>query len=318
MKQEKKLEYVNYVLLNKNADYQGPSSLFKCRNFDEYTFDMLENNYLYLCVAERLDDETECLTTLDIDNLYDVEKDNLKAMCVFKIMDNVKPYTSEENYERINGIIGRILNGDGTIEPRHLLAFQSEIKELAPGINVDHLINYLLEIPKRLDNPEINEKMKLLISIAKEARGTMKICALCEEPNNKDVWKRYGGDGSGYCVEYDMTGFNPANMVYPVLYADERNTDIVLSLIASFIGQTIIGMTMGQIKPDVSQFLKLFITKNKQWECQNEWRIISDEKDRIGSPKINRIIVGKKATEENRLKMAEFCKRRNIPLEDQD
>ena len=100
MNQDKKIEYVNNILLNKNAQYKGPSSLFKCRKFDEYTFDMLENDYAYLCPAEKLDDETECLTTLDIEDLYNQEKDNLTVACIFKIMEFVRPYTSEDNFEK--------------------------------------------------------------------------------------------------------------------------------------------------------------------------------------------------------------------------
>ena len=55
--------------MNRDASYKGPASLFKYRPFDEHTFDMLENKYLFLCVAEKLDDPTECMTSLNMQNL---------------------------------------------------------------------------------------------------------------------------------------------------------------------------------------------------------------------------------------------------------
>ena len=75
--------------MNKGAAYNGPTSLFKYRPFDQYTFDMLESNYLFLCKAEKLDDPTECITSLDIQNLYDLERDGLKRQCVFQIVETI-------------------------------------------------------------------------------------------------------------------------------------------------------------------------------------------------------------------------------------
>lgn len=80
--------------MNRDVSYKGPASLFKYRPFDEYTFDMLENKYLFLCVSEKLDDSTECMTILNMQNLYGLEGDGLKRQCVFRIMELIRPYIS--------------------------------------------------------------------------------------------------------------------------------------------------------------------------------------------------------------------------------
>ena len=69
-------------LLNQNMEigYCGPASLFKYRPFDEYTFDMLENNYLFLCAAENLDDKSECDTTIDIKRYIDGQLVNTETV----------------------------------------------------------------------------------------------------------------------------------------------------------------------------------------------------------------------------------------------
>ena len=41
-----------------------PRTLFKFRKFDEHTFDMIDNNYVYLANASSLDDPFDCLTSI--------------------------------------------------------------------------------------------------------------------------------------------------------------------------------------------------------------------------------------------------------------
>ena len=316
MNHNEKLNYINYVLMDRDATYKGPASLFKYRPFDEYTFDMLENKYLFLCAAEKLDDPTECMTSLNMQNMYDLERDGLKRQCVFQIMELIRPYTSKENFEQIQMLISQVLNRNGTVRPNHLLDIQPEIDELVPGVNTAPIVNYLVNIPEKLDEPEINEQVKTLILGAYEARQKMGICSLCENDNNDYMWENYADKSSGYCVEYDMTDFKPANMLFPVIYQDERETNIVMSIVANFIGQMIFGMSSHQIQPDTSQYLRLFITKYKQWEYQNEWRILGDANTKTKAPPIKRIIIGNKVNEENKKQLADYCLKNNILFEE--
>ena len=56
MNNEEKIEYLNNIIYKKlNLDYGGPTSLFKYRPFDKFTFDMLEKNYIYCCPADKED-----------------------------------------------------------------------------------------------------------------------------------------------------------------------------------------------------------------------------------------------------------------------
>lgn len=131
---------------------------------------MLENKYLFLCVAEKLDDPTECMTSINMQNLYDLERDGLKRQCVFRIMELIRPYTSEENYEQIQVLISQVLIKNGTVRTNFLLDVLPEIDELVPGVNIAPIVNYLLNIPKKLDEPGISDQIKTLILGAYEAR----------------------------------------------------------------------------------------------------------------------------------------------------
>lgn len=302
--------------MNRDASYKGPASLFKYRPFDEYTFDMLDNKYLFLCAAENLDDPTECMTSLNMQNLYDLERDGLKRQCVFQIMEFVRPYTSEENFEQIQMLISQVLNRNGTVRPNHLLDIQPEIDELVPGVNTAPIVNYLVNIPEKLDEPGISNQIKTLILGAYEARQKMGICSLCEDSNNEYMWENYAAKNSGYCVEYDFSDFKTPNQLFPVIYQDERETNIVMSIVTNFIGQMIFGMSNHQIQPDTSQYLRLFITKYKQWEYQNEWRLLGDANTRFPALKIKRIILGTDVSQENREAISRYCVENNIPLEE--
>lgn len=317
MNHNEKLNYLNYILKNSSVPYKGPASLFKYRPFDEYALDMLENKYLFLCAAEKLDDPTECMTSLNMQNLYDLERDGLKRQCVFQIIEQIRPYTSEENFEQIRMLISRVLNRNGTVRASSLLDILPEIDELVQGVNTAEIANYLVNIPEKLDEPGMNDQIKTLILGAFKARQKMGICSLCEDSDNEYMWENYAGKNSGYCVEYDFADFKTPNALFPVIYQDERATDIVMSIVANFIGQMIINMSNHRIKADISQYLRLFITKYKQWEYQNEWRILGDANNRIPAPKIKRIIIGNEASFENRKAIEEFCKKNNILFEQQ-
>lgn len=315
MNHNERLNYINYILMNRDASYKGPASLFKYRPFDEHTFDMLENKYLFLCAAEKLDDPTECMTSLNMQNLYDLERDGLKRQCVFQIMELIRPYTSKGNFEQIQMLISQVLNRNGTVRPNHLLDIQPEIDELVPGVNTAPIVNYLVNIPETLDDPGMSDQIKTLILGACEARQKMGICSLCEDADNEYMWENYAGKNSGYCVGYDFSDFTTPNILFPVIYQDERETNIVMSIVANFIGQMVFGMSSHQIQPDISQYLRLFITKYKQWEYQNEWRILGDANNRTPAPRIKRIILGSNVSPENKEAICKYCELNHIPLE---
>ena len=103
MKKADRIEYLNRYVKGGgvNFSYAGPNYLYKYRPFDQYTYDMLENNYLFLCPANKLDDETECIATIYMNSLIDLNTNSLKRIGLEQIIRMIKPYTSEENYNQI-------------------------------------------------------------------------------------------------------------------------------------------------------------------------------------------------------------------------
>lgn len=266
MTNEEKIAYLNQIIAsNHQTPYGGPKCLYKYRPFDKYSFDMLENEYLYLCPAEKEDDETECMTTVDFERLIDLKTNNLKRECVNQIIELIRPYSSEETYENAKNKILAITRKNGTVPANFMLDLSLELQEMAPEYKeiIAQLVNWIVGIPEMLDKPEISSQLEPLFLTAYNARKETGICSLAESKDIDYMWENYANGYSGYCIEYDLTDYEFNVGVLPVIYQDERQTNIIMQLVGSFIGQMITGFSNGQIQADSSHFIRLFLTKYK-------------------------------------------------------
>ncbi|MCI9182352.1 DUF2971 domain-containing protein [Thomasclavelia cocleata] len=312
-----KINYLNSVINTKEEiKYSGPAILYKYKPFNEYTFDMLEKNYLYLCPAKNLDDKSECNTSLDFYRLMDLETNNLKRECVDQIIQMmIKPYTSPENYKKIEAVIKRITRSDGTIRPNYMMEIAPELQELVPSLDIAPFVSYVIEIPDKLNEPSIKPQLEKLLSYGVYSKERVGICSLSESKDIDEMWNNYyAGDETGCCIAYDVSDYPFNQSIFPVVYEDTRETNIIIQLVSNFIGQLICSFSNGQIKADITQYLRLFLTKNTQWKYQREWRLIGDAGEKPIAPKIKAIYLGKNVSQENKIKMMEYCKKMNIKL----
>ena len=315
MLNDEKLKFLNeFFNQSKNFTYHGPRCLFKYRPFDNFAFDMLENNYVYLCPAQNLDDPTECDVSFDLKDIYDLKHDGLKGKCVEQITEQLRPYTLQENYERAKTIIQRIQNKGASVRPTDILDASFELQELVPDTDIAPFVNWIVGIPQKLEDPDIKQQIEKLFAIGYNAKKETGICSLSELNNVPEMWKNYADNYSGYCVEYDVSDYDFNSAIFPVIYQDDRNTNILEQIVYNFIGQMIFGFSNGQIDADKSQFLRLFLTKNTKWAYQKEWRIIGGAKEKLHSPKIKAVYLGKNCSEANKIKMQEIADKKGFNM----
>lgn len=241
-----KIEYLNSrIYSNNNLPYGGPKSLYKYRPFDKYSFDMLENEYLYLCPAEKEDDKIECMTTVDFERLMDLETNNLKRECVNQIIELIRPYSSEETYENAKNKILAITRKNGTVPANFMLDLSLELHEMAPDYKeiIAQLVNWIVGISEMLDKTEIGSQLEPLFLTVYNARKETGICSLSESKDIDYMWENYANDYSGYYIEYDLSEYELAKNVLPVIYQDDREINIIMQLVGSFIGQMITGFS---------------------------------------------------------------------------
>jgi len=309
------IEYLNQVMTKgKIENGSTPKYLYKYRPFDFWAFDMLEKNYVYLCPAEKLDDETECVTSSDFNDLYDVESDSLKTKLIYQLMEILRPYISEENYQSIKKIVDNCVDGQSIIDSSFLNNILEQFQILVSGKDIVLLKNSLATISDLSTNSNIGDQIKKLLEMGVNARKQIGICSLCESNDIEEMWKLYADNLTGYCVQLDMEYYDSNNPPLPVFYKKERQNNVVMELVASLVKQVIREFSNNEIKTDASNFLRLFLTKFDKWSYQKEWRLIGKAGDKLISPKIKTIWLGNNVEEKNRFKMKSFCKKNDIEL----
>lgn len=312
---EEKLDYLMRVVSsNGDCDYEGPIFLFKYRPFDEHTYKMLSDKTLFLSGAYRQDDETECMTKIDINELYDYYSNNLKVLCIELIVDLIKNYCSDEVFQRVKQLINQSVMSNGVVRRNILLDISTEIQDLVPEMDSAEFVNFLANIPEKLDEKDTKERVANLLKLAIDAQNTTGICSLGTDFKNDDLWDRYASKSEGYCVEYDLSNYRFKKHVLPVIYDDNRNTRIIMAIVGNFVGSFVSAISHGAIKADNTHYLRLFLSKNTKWENQDEWRIIGNPDVEFPAPQVKRIILGRNVSEKNEKEMVEYCRLHNIPI----
>ena len=304
------IDFINAKMNKEKVSF--PQYLYKYRPLDIFTFDMLENRYVYLCPAEKLDDPSECKVDLSVRDLFEVEKGLIKFKCVDMILNMIRPYTTENNFQIVRNIVFRTVTPNGMVRRNFLLDASCEIQELVPEIDTAPLINFLGSIPEKLDDPKIKEQLENLLSLAYHARQKMGICSLSELKNSEEMWNNYADGEKGYCIEYVLKAYENIHLRFPVVYQDNRESIIVINMVAAFIGQMVVGMSYGQIAADRSQFMRMFLTKDTKWAYQKEWRLLGDANYKLSAPSIHAIYLGKNMDDQNKKQMIDYCQARNI------
>ena len=316
MTNEEKKKYLNSFLGAKEAfQYGGPKSLFKFRPFDAFAFDMFENEYLYLCPAEREDDKTECDVSFDVNDYYDILQGRLKKQCVEQIIEFVKPHTKEENHRAFSDIVHGILLPDGTVRSDYLTDAYYEFQKYVPEELAAPVVNWLADIPRRMEDPKIKSEVERLFLIGLTAKKELGICSLCETKDNADMWDRYAAGETGYCVEYDVSDYQYNVGIFPVIYDEQRETNIVVQILGNFIGQLITGISNGAIDADKSQFMRLFLTKDpKQWGYQREWRLFGGAGERMPAPRIKAVYIGENCSGDNKKRLKDIAAKKGFQV----
>lgn len=313
MTQSKEIKTINDKMKGNTSTV--PRTLFKYRPFDEHTYDMLENGYLYLCPAKNLDDPSECVVSFDVQDYIDLHTNQLTKYCVEQIMESIRDYTGDVNFRQIQSIIARVMTQDGLVKRNWLLDASFELQELAPNADIVSLVNMLGNIPESINEKKVREQIEQLFISAANAREQFGICSLTTEKNDSAMWKDYANDGTGYCVEYDLLNYKYTELLLPVVYNEQRENNVLMNIVCDFIGQMIIGMSNGQIDADRSRYLRMFLTKDLRWQYQKEWRLIGDAGQKIQAPSIKTVYLGKNVQAVNAKGMEKFCNENQILME---
>lgn len=312
MTNDEKREYLNLKIayqstpfiseLSKRNEYinKTPKVLYKYRDFDKFTFDMIENDYVYLAPSGMLDDPFDCLTDIDLSKIIENDNKTLTKEMMEYIIDIVFSHPHSDKVDRkyfINLIDECTV--DGNIDNKALCVKLDEYKELS--LEQKNLFyNVMINFQNTIATMTEDEALKDLFKVLMQSKDKIGICSFTTKRDNKPMWSLYSNKYTGYCIEYEtpMTKDVIPNLC-PVIYSNDSETNIVKIMVKFGLETIIRFVSSGQIKTNMGCITELLCTKDTEWEYQDEWRLIGDAKTKVAPFKIKNIYLGYAVSKEN-------------------
>lgn len=170
---------------------------------------------------------------------------------------------------------------------------------LSEKINPD-LANVRADVMNLIDNKDSQINAKLI--------DLFLVGCLCTDYKNRLMWSHYADSHKGFCVEYDyndLTEDEMASLPLPIVYSKERPL---------LPWKAALDNTPENISEATAQITLGLLTKDDEWRYENEWRILVSSKGstEFRMPKISCIYLGVAISDENKAKILEIAKRKNI------
>ena len=279
-----------------------PKKLYKYRSFDDFTEDMIVNKYLYLCQAEKLDDQFECAANFSYDSIFKREGVIRRAV-IDEIADMVSDFPSSLSKNAFKKLLHKCLDKDNNFDIKRTAAIAAKRQD---GLTEQEAVASLETFDALLSGMWQNEtnlkSFEGVVLKALNARKEIGICSLSETNKSQVMWEMYSHNYEGYCIEYESnSSINFQLNTFPVVYGNKRETNIIKILVGAFLESFVASISNGQISQIDRglDYMHLFLTKFSEWSFQKEWRIIGEANLKFPAPKIAAIYVGKKCSDEN-------------------
>ena len=255
-----------------------PDRLYKYRSANEYNFDSIANDYLYIPSADLMDDQFELAMStvgrINFDDREEIEKTYLPYYLDHLKKDDLK---QAEKYA-------------------------AQADRFRSALSLKSRDQYVVE----------------LLDLLGKIRSRLGIFSLSEEGDSQVMWQMYGDNYKGFMIAYDMTSLPDryAKKIVKVKYAEERKADPLKLYVDMLVGKAK-GMGLEQLPGLFEWILGVLATKNTEWAFQKEWRIIGKNAEKIKSPKIDAVYMGKNIKEENRTRLKQLSREKGFRLYDQ-
>lgn len=307
------LLFQGYVFENEARRYpkflsEIPNFLYKYKEVNKDSIDMLKNEYVFLSMVKDLDDPFDCVANIDMNEIYKNEAVSvLSKEMVSYIAVCIKQYVDSYSKEQLLRIINASVKNGSFNEECICKALGPKSQTLRTE---EHLIFLILRNFENVLGNIANDKEGVgeVIYKATHADTEVGLGALSELRDNKVMWSLYGGKYEGICIEYQI----PKERNYivnlcPVVYKRYGVTNIYKRLVEFTIASCVHYVPENNKPPRVGALTELFCTKDTDWSYQREWRIIGDPLSAIPT-KIKSVYLGFKISKENEEKVVNIAK----------
>lgn len=287
-----------------------PDKFYKFRKFDKFSFDMLNNGYVYLAPAGKLDDPFDCLVDTSFESIYCKNTANLTKNMMRFIVRLALSHSA--NFPLSVDEVVQIIDDstvDGHIERDKLFQKIECIADLT-NEQKDFLYNNFANVDSVLDGIAEDDGIKDFILNMIKSKDTVGVCSFSTCRDNKVMWSHYSNCYKGYCIEYKIKNKNQImHNFLPVVYKRNINNNITVKLIEFAMENIVRNLTAGEIPTNIGSFNELLCTKDKDWAYQSEWRLIGDANARSEQFVVERIYLGFDVSVSNEKKIVNCAKK---------
>ena len=274
-----------------------PKILFKYRKFDQFTFEMLSEPYVYLSPVGGLDDPFDCLTNMDPEKR--IKKDGTLAL---KEIDFIIRTVCKYGKTRFNPKLRQVVQKsyvDGIIDKEIAMNSIKEIRDLSSE-QKQLFLNVLTNIQDMAEDIMSADDMKKIAQSIVDVEEVFGVCSFSTKRDNKVMWSLYSNEYKGYCVEYAIPDIDEIRFnLCPVLYKRNDDNDFIHNIIKLAIASCVRFASRGIYDEGLGSLNELFCTKDTDWSFQDEWRLIGMAEDHIDLLKIKAVYLGFKTSKHN-------------------
>lgn len=249
-----KILYDSVLPISDALTQMMPQSLFRYRSCTEKQIDAFQKDIIYAVSADLFNDPYDTLVRYDLDGI----KKYVNALLETNTLVQLKKYLEEGN-DFTNYVKDSFPQGMAENIKEQILATDFEEKK-------DFLTAYKSQMLQTIDflYPLLADASKRFVSIA----------CFCESVQSITMWSHYADYHKGFALEYEMRptltkGIKEGVGLYPVIYDDIRY-DASQYMAWAFLKM----FGISAPNPDVLSHTKCALHKSRQWEYENEWRLV--------------------------------------------
>lgn len=231
-----------------------PSSLFRFRPCGDSQIEAFERDEIYAVTADKFNDPYDTLPWFNLDGIIQL----------------INSFFQPESLEQLKSFLA-----DGN-------DFPDDFKKMFPESYWKDVRAGIIAIPDFMEIKEEIEARKqqglvqfasLCPIIADYAKRFSTYACFCEDVQSILMWGHYADSQKGFALEYDFRPTLKEPLPYvllcPVVYSDTRYDA------TEYMTWTFLKMKqMPVISTDISAHMKVALHKSKDWEYEQEWRLI--------------------------------------------
>lgn len=284
-----------------------------------YSQEALENNTVFLQQPSLFDDPYDCTVLIDEQEFARYRIAYYAQLCGLTISPEWD--YSQIAYEFSHFLYQGIKEGKQFLE---LFPISSNSKDVIELQHERFALSLQVDLCKLPPSEDIWERMfynaihQEYIDVHSNLIQKFRVSCFTESPYAMLMWAHYANNHSGFCIEYELpTYVGPYTQLYhslmPVIYGSQR-VSILDQCVRSLQPPGVTSSILWDI------FKYGLLLKSTDWKYQKEWRLISYDNLLSGEGqynckffKIKKVYLGNRMNTQDRLKVIEICKGKQIP-----